>query len=293
MDAAGTNDPSSRDSHNRSDSKGLNRLIDGRHGTFVYNANDMYIGRSLEVYGEWAEFETAVFRQVIRPDDIVVDVGANLGAHAVFFAKAVGKKGRVYAFEPQRVVFQLLCANVALNGLLNVHCFHAAATSEPQAVIVPPIDYEVPNNFGHLQLGGRDFKGEGEPVVGTPLDAFKLPACRLLKVDVEGRELEVLQGATQLLKLRPLVFVENNNKHRSPELIRFLIEQRYRLYWHLSYFFNPNNFRGVTENVFGPIFDVNLIGVPEESPGEIANFPTVEGPNDTWEAAMKRSVNSA
>lgn len=265
----------------------LNRLVEARHGTFVYNANDVYIGRSLEFYGEWAEGEVDVFRQIVRPGDVVVDVGANIGTHTVFLARAVGNKGKVYALEPQRVVFQLLCANVALNGLLNVYCMNVAATEAEQGVTVPEIDYEVPNNFGHLQLGSWQ---SGERVPGVPLDLMRLQSCRLLKVDVEGGELEVLRGATSLLeKCRPVVFVENNAKERSAELISLLTEAGFDLFWHLSFFFNQQNFRKHAENVFGPLFDVNVLAVPKELQGLVRNFEPVTGPADTWEAAVERS----
>ena len=59
-----------------------------------------------------------------RDGYISLDVGANIGCHTVPFAKLVGESGRVVAFEPQRLVFQNLCANLALNALTNVYVYH-------------------------------------------------------------------------------------------------------------------------------------------------------------------------
>src|SRR5271165_2730364 len=59
-----------------------------RHGTMMYNVNDSFIGRSLDLYGEWCDDEVAVLGQILSPGDVVVDVGANIGTHTVFFAKA-------------------------------------------------------------------------------------------------------------------------------------------------------------------------------------------------------------
>jgi len=81
------------------------------------------IGRSLDLYGEWSEGEVALFQALLRPNDTVVEVGANIGSHSVFFAKAVGAQGNIVAIEPQRVVFQTLCANLALNSLTNTYCY--------------------------------------------------------------------------------------------------------------------------------------------------------------------------
>ena len=98
---------------------GFNHLIEGRHGYVLYNVNDRYIGRSVENYGEWSPAETALFARFCRPGDYVVDVGANIGTHTLAFARLVGERGRVFAFEPQRMVAQVLAANAALNSLTN------------------------------------------------------------------------------------------------------------------------------------------------------------------------------
>src|SRR5437870_1047961 len=85
-----------------------------RHGLMLYNLNDTYIGAMLEKYGEFSEGETDVFHQLVRPGMTVVEVGANVGAHTLSIARLVGPQGRVLAFEPQRSIFQMLCANLAM-----------------------------------------------------------------------------------------------------------------------------------------------------------------------------------
>ena len=70
--------------------------------------------RSLDVYGEFSEGETEIFRQIVRPGDIVLEVGANIGVHTVFLAKAVSPGGGVIALEPQRLVLSdALCQRCA------------------------------------------------------------------------------------------------------------------------------------------------------------------------------------
>lgn len=87
----------------------------GRRGIFVFNRNDRFIGRSIDLYGEWCESEIELLLGFIRSGDTVVDVGANIGTHTVTFAAIVGHAGSVLAFEPQPSSFQLLCGNVAIN----------------------------------------------------------------------------------------------------------------------------------------------------------------------------------
>ena len=82
-----------------------------------------------------------------------MEIGANIGSHTVPLAQWAGPEGQVFAFEPQRIVFQTLCANVALNNLVNVYCLQQAVGSESGSIIVPNLDYQVENNFGGLTLG--------------------------------------------------------------------------------------------------------------------------------------------
>src|SRR5512139_1143204 len=79
-----------------------------RHGVFAYNRNDIYIGRSLSVYGEYSEAEVAFLSRLLAPGDTVVEAGANIGSITVPLARVVGAGGRLIGFEPQRVAFELL-----------------------------------------------------------------------------------------------------------------------------------------------------------------------------------------
>src|SRR5690349_191029 len=103
----------------------------------TYRVNDLYIGRSFDLYGEFSEGEVEVFRQLVRPGQTVLDVGANIGAHTVPLAKLVGRSGRVLAFEPQRTVYYALCGNVAQNNLDQVYCYHAAVAERAGTIAVP------------------------------------------------------------------------------------------------------------------------------------------------------------
>lgn len=81
---------------------------------------DTVIGRALQLYGEFAESENRLMARFLRAGDIALDVGANIGTCTLAMASAVGTTGLVHAFEPQALVFQTLCANLAINGLNQV-----------------------------------------------------------------------------------------------------------------------------------------------------------------------------
>ena len=105
---------------------GPHRLIRGRYGYVLYNKNDTVVGRIMEAYGEYFESEVAIFRQICRPGDIVVDAGANIGVHTLALVAIRRDEGKVFAFEAQRLIHQLLCANAAINSLNQAVCVHAA-----------------------------------------------------------------------------------------------------------------------------------------------------------------------
>ena len=260
------------------DTAGFNQLASCRHGPLLYNANDQYVGRSLALYGEFSEQEMDVFRHFVNPGDVVLEVGANIGAHTVSLAGLVGPEGVVYALEPQRLVFQVLCANVALNSLSNVHAYHAAAAAAAGSITVPELDPQTFQNFGGLSIQGHE-AGTVVPVI--TLDSLGLGRCALLKVDVEGMEQEVLSGAVDTIaRLRPVMYVENDRKEKSPALITMLQSLGYKLWWHLPPLFNPENFAGNPDNVFGNIVSCNLLCIPAERDIQLPEVMAVRGPED-------------
>jgi FkbM family methyltransferase len=260
-----------------------------RHGPLLFLRGDQYIGRSLELYGEFSEQEADLFVQIVRPGDVIIEVGANIGAHTVHLAQLTGPGGLVHAFEPQRVIFQMLCANVALNGLLNVHTHHAGAGSSKTQLQVPPLDYAAVGNFGGMSLLPTPAAGS-ETVPVLPLDSIDLPALKLLKVDVEGMEHEVLSGARQTIaRHRPFLYVENDREDKSAALIRLIDELGYHMYWHLPALYNPANFAANPENIFPGIVSVNMLCIPKEATLSIAGFRQVSGPDDWWKKAPPAS----
>lgn len=149
-------DDSSRGRQGMSGHRSLNRLVEYRYGYLLYNPFDVYFAVAIELYGEWSELEMRLMRRFIRAGHTVVEAGVHIGSLTVAFAQLVGVAGRVIGFEPQRVLYQMAAANVAINGLWNVHLHNVGAgnTSDP-SVQLPIVQYE-PNafrNFGGIRLG--------------------------------------------------------------------------------------------------------------------------------------------
>ncbi|WP_376093369.1 FkbM family methyltransferase [Roseomonas sp. CCTCC AB2023176] len=240
------------------------RLRACRYGPMLYNARDRYVGGCLDTYGEFSEAEVDLFAQVLRPGMTALDVGANIGAHTLPMAQFVGPKGVVVAYEPQRIIFQTLCANLALGGMENVVAHWAAATARPGTVRVPRPDYSVPGNFGGVALHGD--AAATEEVAGLPVDSLDLVACHFIKVDVEGMEAEVLDGAAATIaRHRPLLYLENDRAPGSQALLGRLLGWGYRCWWHLPPLVRAPNHAGEGANIFPGIVSVNVFAAPAES----------------------------
>lgn len=140
----------------------------------------------------------------------IVDVGANNGHFTIEFAHYVGDNGRVYAFEPQRIIFQQLCGNVFLNGLDNVYAYNAAVGKEPGMTFIEKINYFESSsvNFGDVHTIDKNINNN-DVVAITRLDDIEFQNLSIIKIDVQGFEPYVLEGSeVTIWKHRPYIFIE-------------------------------------------------------------------------------------
>lgn len=247
-----------------------------RHGLMLYNSSDIYIGRSLDLYGEYSNGEADVFEHLLRPGMVALDVGANIGCHTLLMAHLVGPSGAVIAFEPQRVVYQNLCANISLNALTNVHAVNSAVGSVAGSAAIAEIDYAAEGNFGGVALNDSE---NGERVQIAIIDDLPMAHCHLIKIDVEGMELDVLQGASKTLaQHRPALYIENDRKDKSPDLIAHLLAAGYRPFWHRPPLYNPDNYFANHENAFAELISQNMFCLPREREFEVSGLVEITSP---------------
>jgi FkbM family methyltransferase len=252
-------------------------IVRARHGWMAYNPHDLYIGKSIERYGEFGEHELDVMRAVAPAGGVVFDVGANIGTHAVAMARHVGSNGMVFAFEPQRVVHGILGTNATLNALNWIHPVHAAVGAQPGTILIPDFVYENEGNYGAIALSPVE---RGWPVRVTTLDEYRwVPRCDLVKIDVEGMEPQVLDGARGFIaQFRPVLFVENDRASTSEAVLSRLLDAGYRVYWHIVPIFRPDNWRGDAENIFGNVGTINMLCIPREREQSVTGLPEVLDP---------------
>jgi len=261
--------------------EGYARLARVRDGVLLYNRFDQYIGRAIGLAGEYCEGRNAMLRQIVQKGDIVVDVGAYIGATTLPMAKAVGPDGAVIAIEAQRISHHLLCGNVALNSLSNVYAPLMVASEEQSQQVVPILNPSIENNFGALGLKDQDWGG-GDAVPVNTVDSFELRRCRLMIVDVEGMEIDVLRGAeATLATCAPVLYVANHRQDKSPALIAHLLDRGYQLYWNLEPVWRAENFAGTDRNDFADTIVVGMVCLP---PGDATRIEgrKITSPADRW-----------
>ena len=162
----------------------------------------------------------------VAPGDWVIDVGANVGHYAVRLSRLVGPSGRVMAFEPVPETFEILASLISAAGAHNVSLFNIAASTEiaVAGVSLPRFASGLTNYYmASLTPGGGEFN-----VLTLPLDSLMPPKrVSLVKIDVEGHELQALKGMQALLRRdRPRLIVEGG----SADVATFLTDLGYRFF---------------------------------------------------------------
>jgi FkbM family methyltransferase len=162
---------------------------------------------------EWDPHVEACIRSLLRPGMTAIDVGANLGYFTAVMAQCVGSSGRVFAFEPVVETFQLLTRTVALNADVQVTALRLALGVEEGEI---EITYDR-RHSGIATMHPDHVSGETQQVTVRTLDALvsggEVGAPDLMKVDVEGHELEAMRGAVETIRAAtPAIVFEYNER---------------------------------------------------------------------------------
>jgi FkbM family methyltransferase len=241
-------------------------------GNFLLLRGDM-ISQYTDIYGEWSELEVSLFKETLDINDNVIEIGANLGLHTIPLSRFVSQ-GKVICFEPQRIIYQILCANCAINNRINVYAYNLAVGDTPGQVEIPCTTYDKPWNYGSYSIkDGYSTEGVfGDEVWTEPVEVIKLDehpdvaslkSLKLLKIDAEGMEIAVLGSAKETIaKFRPHIFVENNKPKTGDNLIMSLHSLDYDCYWFCSERATQQNYNKIRWKLPGA--DYNMICFPRE-----------------------------
>ena len=176
-------------------------------GTKLRVRTDDLVGRVIAISREWEPNVTAALTRALAPGDVFLDVGAHIGYYTVLASRVVGSRGHVYAFEPSPDTYPRLRANVALNGLRNVTTAQlAVGEEESRAVLYVGAPYNTGLTTLDPVLAAKSTTPAREAIVDvgpvtTVVPPRDLARVRVIKIDVEWHELEVLRSLAPVFDL--------------------------------------------------------------------------------------------
>lgn len=249
---------------------------------FYFYENDYIIGASIKMYGEYTQVEVDLLKNYINSTSVVYDIGGNIGYHTVAFASMAKE---VHSFEPNDRNYLLLEKNT--EHLSNVKLYHSACSNVVGEAFISDYDTSTPGNYGECMMSDT-----GQPCKTVRIDDMDLPPPDLIKIDVEGHELKVFQGAYNTIsKHRPVIFYESMHGTGFDIIYDTLTQFGYSIYYYPAKNYNPNNFNGVEQNVFGNGGVINCIALPANH-GKIAGLPEMKDRTDNYNIALGRFIKA-
>ncbi len=180
--------------------RALTKLANGR--LFIVNTDSRDIATWIVQYGVWERNVDDLLGALVRPNDTVFDIGANMGYYTVKLGARIYKAGRIYSFEPNPEMFEVLADNCHINGLEGCSTLFQAAVGNATGRVEFGFDKRYP---GGGQVGGISGTREKIEVDLVRIDDVVPADCvaDLIKIDVEGFEPLAFQGMTELLARSP------------------------------------------------------------------------------------------
>jgi len=235
------------------------------------------IDLSIYLFGQFERSTTSALRTHLFPGAVALDIGANVGAHALPMAKLVGPSGKVYAFEPTDWAFGKMTKNASLNPDLQSSLF-------PMKMILSDLKSDMPK---HIYSSWKLESGETHPIHGGHLNSvgnsevasldsivktLGLKKIDLIKLDVDGFEFKVLSGGAQMLsEMRPKMILEvtpyslEEQGDSLEALIAFMAKLNYRFYTENGKQEIPLNAEALRKKL-PPLGGFNVLALPMERP---------------------------
>ena len=169
------------------------------HGDFLVDLRDLGVGLPTFITREYEALECDFLRRVVKPGMVAYDIGANIGIMMGLLSKLTSASGQVIGFEPDAYNHSLAKQNIERNSLTNATLFNCALGSEEGTLHV----YKSSSNFGDHRVYKADDRSEGHEIavhkLATLIDQNQLRSPDFIKMDVQGYEIEVLKGMSEVL----------------------------------------------------------------------------------------------
>src|SRR5262245_60816015 len=233
-------------------------LFSSAHGAMIVNRFDYHTSFDGKWYGVGAQIlengaydpaDVSILKDLLRERRVhhgdgamVIDCGANIGVFTVEIAKFMSDWGKIIAVEAQERLFYALAGNLALQNCFNARAIWAAIDRDDGFIDIPEPKYDKPSSFGSFELRERfgienigqeiNYSKPTMRVQTFKLDSIGLKRVDLIKLDIEGMEMDALAGATKLIeRCKPLIWIECI-KLDGEELEKFLQARGYRTFAH-------------------------------------------------------------
>jgi len=192
------------------------------------------------VYWDFKSKDREKLYSLVKPGQILFDVGTNIGETLLNFAKLTGEKGYVYGFEPDDENYGNVQKNISLNNFKNVHVFKKAVADRKETVkyyVVDPHNRGMNRILSDTNQNTSEFVEMETDTIDNIVIENTISNVDLIKIDIEGYEMHALRGAKNtLMKFKPILFIEVGYsrllKHNtSPnELVKMLEDIGYNIF---------------------------------------------------------------
>jgi FkbM family methyltransferase len=181
------------------------KIINSNGVKYMLFESPDFITHIVNITGQFEiELVTATEKAIQGKGGIVLDIGANLGTYTIPLA-ARNPHLEIISFEPQQAIYYQLCGNIALNSLENVTAYNIAVGDKEETIELAMPDYTKEDNIGGFSLDPfvksktPTTVGKVRPVDVITIDSMNLDFVQMIKIDVEGLEINVLKGAYETI----------------------------------------------------------------------------------------------
>lgn len=214
--------------------------------------------------GGFEAYLSRFIRNNVKEGDVVMDIGANIGAHTLAMGKSVGKQGQVYAVEATEYAYSKLQTNIALNPAISdqieaIHCILAAKDDVEGNTEIHsswPFESDAERHTSHQ--GVAKSVGNAQHIsLDTLVTSHGITRLDFIKMDVDGHEWDVLSGGTRTFEtMRPVIVMEIAPDYHEPE--------------HAKGFYNIHRFLSKLGYTF---YDFNGAALPQQAEALAATIP--------------------
>lgn len=212
-------------------------------GLYLY-AKKVYYARELRSLSETDELDFAVLKHLVKPSDIVADIGANIGDYTKILSDLVGREGKVYCFEPVPNTYAILASSISRLKLTNVKSFNLAISSKEGRLKmeIPTFpDGRQTHYLAHIVTDENDTSAPLIEAEARRLDSVLEPvvgSLKFIKCDVEGHELSAVQSAAQVIaKSKPSWLIEfstdpDESASDAAKVTQIFRDSGYQIFWY-------------------------------------------------------------